>query len=144
MHTARQLVSTRLRPNRGIAPARWASGTQPLSTQEDAADEYGKKRLLCQGCTNTIAREDDRISIQGKHEHNCTNPHGVRFRIGCFREPAGGVAIGEETFEHTWFASYRWRIMLCARCGGHLGWEFCSLSGDRFCGPILDRLIAPH
>jgi hypothetical protein len=95
MHTARQLASTRLRSNRGIAPARWASGTQPLSTQENAADEYGKKRLLCQGCTNTIAHEDDPISIQGKHEHNCTKPHGVRFRIGCFREAAGGVAIGE-------------------------------------------------
>lgn len=115
-----------------------------LPSHADALGEQTDKRLRCRACGNTIARVHDRISMLGAYEHRCTNPRGIRFHIGCFREAAGGAEIGEAIDQHTWFAGYRWRIMLCAQCKTHLGWGFHAPSGDRFYGLILDRLIVPH
>lgn len=111
-----------------------------VTVHEDATDKEEDRCLRCRGCGHTIARERDRINVQGTHEHHCTNPLGLCFRIGCFREAPGGAEAGEATLEHTWFAGYRWRIMLCAQCATHLGWSFHAQGQDFFYGLILDRL----
>jgi hypothetical protein len=115
-----------------------------LSSRKDVVDEQADKRLRCIACGNAITHENERISMLGAHEHDCTNPHGIRFRIGCFGQAPGGAETGEQTDEHTWFPGYCWRILHCGKCGIHLGWGFHAGSGDRFCGLILDRLITPH
>lgn len=99
-----------------------------------------EKRLFCAACRHPVTHQDERIAVQGGHEHTFTNPHGLVFRIGCFRE-ASCTADGEATMEYTWFRGYAWRIAWCARCRAHLGWEFQS-DNDCFHGLIVDRLIS--
>ena len=48
-----------------------------------------EKRLFCSTCRHVITHQDERIPVQGGHEHRCTNPLGIRYHIGCFREAAG-------------------------------------------------------
>jgi hypothetical protein len=98
-------------------------------------------RLLCARCGNTITHQDQRIAVNGAHAHSCTNPHGLTFYIGCFRDAPGCAPLGAATTEFTWFPGYAWRITDCAKCGEHLGWLFTS-SGDGFYGLIIDRLTS--
>jgi hypothetical protein len=111
-----------------------------VRTTDDKRDSNSERNLRCRACGNVVARDDDRIGMLGMHEHTCTNPHGIHFHIGCFREAPGGAEVGASNGAHTWFAGYYWRIMLCAQCGAHLGWGFHARVGDRFFGLILDRL----
>jgi hypothetical protein len=117
----------------GDAKRQRRSSRQP----DNAADR--EQRLFCVHCGNTITRQNQQIAVNGAHAHTCTNPHGLRFRIGCFRDAPGCIAIGAGTTEDTWFPGYAWRIADCARCGVHLGWLFTS-SADGFYGLIVDRL----
>jgi hypothetical protein len=100
---------------------------------------HREKRLFCAQCRHPITHDDERIAMQGDHEHSFTNPHGFTFRIGCFRQAPGCVAIGTAATEYSWFNGYQWRIALCANCEAHLGWLFTS-PDDRFHGLILNRL----
>jgi len=98
-------------------------------------------RLLCARCRHPITDNDQRIDVNGSHAHTYTNPNGITFNIGCFRDAPGCAAIGAATTEYTWFPGYAWRIAECAKCGAHLGWQFTS-PADGFFGLIVDRLIA--
>ncbi len=100
-----------------------------------------EKRLFCAACHYTVTRQEERISIQGGHEHTCTNPHGFVFHIGCFRNASGCTPVGGETTDHSWFSGYGWRIALCANCQAHLGWTFRSPT-DSFHGLIINRLTS--
>jgi len=100
-----------------------------------------EKRLFCATCRHPVTHQDERISVQGGHEHRFTNPLGITFHIGCFREAAGCAVAGEATTEFTWFSGYAWRIATCAHCQMHLGWCFQS-GADYFHGLIVQRLIS--
>ena len=100
-----------------------------------------EKRLFCSACRHPITHQDERISMQGGHEHNFTNPLGVTYLIGCFCEAKGCEPIGEATLEHTWFQGYAWRTALCANCRVHIGWRF-QAGGEYFHGLILKRLTS--
>jgi hypothetical protein len=45
-----------------------------------------EKRLFCAACRHPVTHQDERIPVQGAHEHRCTNPHGITYHIGCFHE----------------------------------------------------------
>lgn len=98
-----------------------------------------EQRLFCAACRHPVTHQDQRIAVAGGHEHRFTNPHGITFHIGCFREAAGCAPTGEATTEYTWFAGYAWRIALCVNCRAHLGWRFDS-DGDYFHGLVVARL----
>ena len=100
-----------------------------------------EKRLFCSACRHPVTHQDERIPVQGGHEHTFTNPHGITYHIGCFRAAAGCTAIGAATTEYTWFPGYASRIVLCANCRTHLGWRFQS-QDDYFHGLIVDRLTS--
>lgn len=100
-----------------------------------------EKRLFCALCRHPITHQDERIEVNGAHEHRCTNPAGYTFWIGCFHEAGGCIATGEATTAHTWFKGYAWRIAICASCERHLGWRF-EAPADHFHGLILDRLAS--
>ena len=100
-----------------------------------------EKRLFCAACRLPITHQDERIVVQGSHEHTFTNPQGITYYIGCFREAAGCAPSGEATVEFTWFRGYAWRIAYCAHCHVHLGWRFQS-GADYFHGLIVNRLTS--
>lgn len=109
---------------------------------ERAAEEPRKeKRLFCAVCRHPITHQDERIQMNGGHEHTCTNPYGFTYTIGCFREAAGCIAVGEATAAHTWFRGFTWRLALCARCNVHLGWRF-QAPAEHFYGLIVGRLTS--
>ncbi len=100
-----------------------------------------EKRLFCAACRHPVTHQDARICVQGAHEHTCTNPLGLSFHIGCYREASGCELTGTATPEHSWFRGYAWRIAHCAHCHTHLGWAFES-AGDNFYGLITHRLTS--
>lgn len=105
------------------------------------ADEGGARCYFCAACTTKVAREEAAIEVAGTHRHRFTNPAGVTFELGCFREAACRVD-GEPTLEHTWFAGCAWSYALCFNCRAHLGWRYEG-AGTRFFGLIVDRLVGP-
>jgi len=100
-----------------------------------------EKRLFCAACRHPVTHQDERIIVQGAHEHRFTNPQGISYHVGCFREAAGCAPSGEATTEYTWFKGYAWRIASCAHCQVYLGWYF-QASADYFHGLIVDRLTS--
>lgn len=115
------------RPQR--APRRHEAGAAPA------------RRLYCARCRRAITATDERISVNGQHEHSCVNPYGLRFHIACFRAAPGCAAVGGASAEHTWFPGYAWRVAVCAGCSAHLGWLYHA-GADAFYGLIMARLTA--
>ena len=107
-------------------------------TENEPSEE---KRLFCAMCGHPITHQDERIPVGGSQEHTCTNPAGYTFRIGCFHDAGGCIAVGEGITEHTWFTGYSWQLARCASCERHLGWRF-QAPGDYFHGFIVDRLTS--
>ena len=97
------------------------------------------KRLRCRSCNHIITDDEQRISIAGGHSHEHTNPAGIDYQIGCFRNAPGCGTFGTATEEFTWFVGYRWQVAVCNACGEHLGWLFKG--EDRFYGLIYSRLL---
>ena len=104
---------------------------------EPEEEEY----ILCRQCRQAITRPTERITVQGAHQHTFANPHGIVFEIGCFRTVQGCGHAGPPSTEFTWFPGFSWRVAVCIKCLGHLGWFFTSPDYDSFHGLILDRLI---
>ncbi len=102
--------------------------------------EFSDRLILCLGCRYRITSEQQRIRIDGEHEHHCTNPAGYRFHIGCFRDAPGCVVWGAPTAEDTWFRGFAWRYALCGGCSAHLGWRFEAIESGFF-GLVLNRLV---
>lgn len=110
------------------------------SQQTDSAAEH-EPRLLCARCRHAITRRSRQIAVNGAHTHTFTNPHGLTFHIGCYRDAPGCTEAGTATTEFTWFPGYAWRFAECGGCGVHLGWLFTS-TADGFYGLIVDRLTS--
>jgi hypothetical protein len=104
-------------------------------------EESGKsQKLCCSHCRLIITREDQRIPVQGKHEHVYSNPNGIVFHIGCFASAPGCQSVGISTEEWTWFRGFTWQIAICKGCGEHLGWRYRRSDGDIFYGLLVNRL----
>jgi hypothetical protein len=107
----------------------------------DVGDEPARV-FWCAACRTRVAREDAVIDVGGAHRHRCTNPAGVEFEIGCFREAPGCRVDGEATLEFSWFSGYAWSFANCTNCRTHLGWCYEGEAG-RFFGLIFARLLGP-
>jgi hypothetical protein len=116
----------------------------PVSVVEDETEEEileQEEYIRCRQCRNILASPNDRISVQGSHQHTFANPHGTVYEIGCFTAVKGCGHVGPPSDEFTWFAGYSWRVAVCFMCLTHLGWFFSSAGKESFHGLILDRLI---
>jgi filamentous hemagglutinin family protein len=100
---------------------------------------HKEEKILCQVCQHQITSHENKIEVNGQHEHVLSNPCGIVFEMACFSGAAGCVNDGSSTLEHTWFTDYSWRFAFCANCLSHLGWFFQSES-DGFYGLILKKL----
>lgn len=113
----------------------------PRAQAHARENEELEKRLFCACCRHPVTGQEQRIAMLGAHAHTCTNPQGLTFHLGCFREAPGAAAVGPATTEHTWFPGYAWRVAACARCGVHLGWRFEGSDGG-FYGLIVKQLTS--
>ena len=118
----------------------------PEQVEEQAPEQSTEEEeyILCRQCRQAITRPDERITVQGSHQHTFANPQGIVFEIGCFKTAQGCGYAGPPSTEFTWFSGYAWRVSFCSLCLTHLGWIFIADSGDSFHGFILDRLIQPE
>ena len=114
--------------------------TDVLTDQDERRSEEHDGSVCCATCNYVITKNDQRIAVQGAHTHEFTNPHGIRFRIGCFRQAPGCVHVGEATQDWTWFRGYDWCLANCASCFSHLGWHYLNDAQNGFYGLILSRL----
>lgn len=116
----------------------------PSSIVEDETEEQASDKeeyILCRQCHSIITSPTERMAVQGSHQHNFANPHGIVFEIGCFRNVKGCGHAGSFSAEFSWFKGFSWRIAVCIMCLTHLGWFFASPDSDSFHGLILDRLV---
>ena len=98
------------------------------------------RAILCAACRRRITSGEARIEIGGRHEHECVNPHGYRWRIGCFAAAEGLIVVSQPESEWSWFPGYTWQIENCGGCAALLGWLYRS--GDAtFHGLIVAHLI---
>jgi len=106
---------------------------------ENEASEKSGRAIVCARCQHPITSEEQRIRVNGSHDHRCVNPYGLVFHIGCFREAPGCLTSGVPTTEFTWFSGLAWNFAQCGGCGELLGWRYHG-SGLSFVGLILNRL----
>lgn len=108
--------------------------------KKEPDSEEEKELLYCTYCLKLITSGDQRIRIEGSHEHVFINPAGVAFNIGCFGDVPGAVFQGMPTEEFTWFKGYQWRMAHCSGCHTHIGWQYLQGDQSGFSGLILTRL----
>jgi hypothetical protein len=99
----------------------------------------GGRPILCRACGRRITAHEEKIAVNGSHQHTFFNPSGIVYELGCFRLAPGCQEAGPATTEFTWFAGYAWRFVLCAGCGSHLGWSY-AMRESSFFGLILAQL----
>ena len=104
---------------------------------EEKKEEKGY--LYCATCSHVIGRVDDRIEVNGSFQHTLTNPAGITFNLGCFRDALGSALSGERQAADSWFPGFLWRYAACAECSEHLGWYFDN-ADNYFYGLILNRI----
>ncbi len=109
-------------------------------SQEKPLDE--KEFLYCASCLTLITTGDQRILMEGGHEHTFFNPGGVIFKIGCFQEAPGSFAQGAATADFSWFTGFQWRVAHCGGCLQHMGWQYLQKEKRGFWGMILDQLTS--
>lgn len=103
-----------------------------------------KELLYCITCLRLITSGDQRIQVEGSHEHTFLNPGGCMYKIGCFQDAIGSVAQGMPTDEFTWFKGFHWRVAYCKKCFQHIGWQYLQSNQEYFWGLILRLLTTEN
>ena len=81
--------------------------------------------LRCIHCGSAITNSKFIFSMsQDGPLANYINPHGFVHDTLTVSKVLNALFIGKPTSEHSWFPGYKWTIMNCAHCRGHLGWKF--------------------
>jgi hypothetical protein len=99
----------------------------------------GARALVCAACGRRITSPAAAIEVGGRHQHECVNPHGWRWTIGCYAIAEGVVLVGEPESYWSWFPGFTWQIESCAGCAALMGWRY--VSGDQsFHGLVVAHL----
>lgn len=54
------------------------------------------------------------------------NRFGISFSVITSKSLMNYTAVTEPSSEDTWFPGYKWEILVCSSCGGHIGWRFTA------------------
>ena len=111
-----------------------------LEDEADTVEEFDDL-VCCKVCSAVLTRRRFAMTVNGSHAHQCVNPHGFEFHLGCYQEALGCAISGERTHADSWFPGFQWRYATCAECQQHVGWYF-DRSGEHFYGLIFDRIQA--
>ena len=120
-------------------PGQTRGGETNQAHTEDT-DGGGDDWLACSRCEYRLTSDQDRTTVNERHEHTFMNPHAFAYHIGCFGNAPGAAGYGAATTEFTWFPGYAWQLAHCRGCGVHLGWKF-QADSHSFFGLVLDRLV---
>lgn len=113
-----------------------------LTTDSDSDEKSGGVAYYCAHCGTYMTRGSMGIRMDGEHEHVVFNPAGIVFRVVCFRDAPGAVAVGNNSDEFTWFRGFSWRIALCKSCNAHVGWMYEGTGAPAvFFGLIRSMLV---
>lgn len=113
-----------------------------LSDEEEEKNHHESEQIVCRQCSHIITKAEERIQVNGSHQHTFANPGGLIFEIGCFQTANGCGNTEQATSEFSWFSGYSWRIAVCGKCMVQLGWLFSSSMGSTsFYGLIINKLI---
>jgi hypothetical protein len=113
-----------------------------LTDEEEDKKNQETEQIVCRQCKHIITKPEERIQVNGSHQHTFANPSGLLFEIGCFQTANGCGYMDQTTKEYTWFSGYSWRIAVCGKCLTQLGWLFSSSIGSSsFYGLILNKLV---
>ncbi len=121
-------------PNKFYIQPKTQENTKTLENTEKK-----KEQIICKFCGHHITLSQDKIYINGQHQHVFMNPVGVVYEIVCFSSANGCVQKGSPTINYSWFRGYSWRFALCSGCFNHLGWFYQSVH-DSFYGLIYNHL----
>jgi len=102
-------------------PPSGASDCSDADTDTPPVMEEGP--ILCASCDAPIT-ERGALFQMNETGQVFANPHGHVFDIVTARDAQGVLPIGATTTEFTWFPGYAWRVLICASCGSHLGWQY--------------------
>ena len=116
------------------------SGLYCLEQIIDELMQDDSSRLYCHKCHNAITVMKAKTEINGQFLHECINPQGFQFQIGCFQQSLGCDISGKASLEFTWFDGFSWQICSCNQCHEHLGWYF-SRCDEHFYALIMKRLV---
>jgi hypothetical protein len=105
------------------------------------ASTRGDSFWRCAACAAEVARDADRVPLDGVATRAFVNPEGFEFVIAGFTRATGCLDASEPSAYWSWFPGCSWRVCLCRACGAHLGWRFSGRAD--FYGLSLDRLTAP-
>lgn len=125
-----------LRSNPAQSPGHIAD-EESLEATEAPPDSH----LRCRTCGQAITSGNQRIAVNGRHDHVFFNPHGHVFEVGCFAHAPGALPASPPSTEFSWFAGLAWQVAACTACRTHLGWRFLGEASSGFFALILDRLI---
>jgi len=114
--------------------------SSPTTVKDRVAN--GERPLVCAACGERITDEDQRMEMNGSHEHTFVNPGGFVHHIGCFAAAPGCVHLGTTETAFSWFPGWTWQIAACRRCRAHLGWIYRN-AGEQFHGLIMAALRKP-
>ncbi|HEY4883808.1 MAG TPA: cereblon family protein [Myxococcales bacterium] len=95
----------------------------------------------CVACGAEVARDGDRIPLDGVATRAFMNPDGFEYVIAGFTHATGCRDASEPSAYWSWFPGCSWQVCLCRACGAHLGWRFSGRAD--FYGLSVDRLTAP-
>jgi len=123
----------------------------PLSTLDPVLKEIVEKKsrsqkgyVYCATCSHIISHVEERIEVQGSHQHRFTNPFDLVFDVACYRSAPGCDISGNSNAADTWFAAHEWHLASCSDCTSHIGWYFEPVvnqtSENTFFGLITERI----
>lgn len=122
-------------------PKRDDGDASPSGSEAESVDdiEEPERVIRCAECGHVLTKSEHRFTMNGRHEHVFTNPHGYVFHISCFRTAPGAGAVGGESDEWAWFSGWNWQTAICRGCLTHIGWRFLQ-GEDEFWGLIAAKL----
>lgn len=113
-----------------------------IITDAPVDEKSGGVAFYCAACGAFMTRGSLGMRMGGEHEHVFFNPAGMVFRVVCFQDAPGAVAVGSPSGRFTWFRGFDWRVALCKACDAHVGWMYEGMGPPAvFFGLIKPMLV---
>lgn len=109
-------------------------------------DDGDKNRTTyhCSRCGTFITHSGAVTRLHGSENHSFVNPAGVLCNFLTFSHCENVLEHEELYVQHSWFAGYGWRFLMCRSCFQHLGWKYdavkAGLNPRSFFGLLVEAV----